>query len=126
MAQLDMNKIGKGTGNSAEIEELKTAEQAKADEQPAELTGNALEKAEDTNETKQQTQPETKDEGTGKVVVTYVGGGIWRDKEKKLWASEDKSANILSSRQYTEKEYEDRDDIHFMVKYGSMKATHVK
>lgn len=127
MAQVDMNKIKEDTVNSTKIEELKETEQAKASTQLAELTNNTSEKLKDTNETEKHTQAETKEEkSAGKVVVRYISGGIWKDSKGKLWATENKAANILSERQYSAAEYEKRDDIKFMVQYGSMKVTNVE
>ena len=126
MAKVDMNQIKKDTVNSAETKELKKSEQTEAPAESVESTDNASEKTEDTNKTEKQTKASEKAGNTGKVVVSYIGGGIWRDSEGKLWASTNKTENILCERQYTAEEYEGREDIKFMVQYGSMKATHVK
>ena len=126
MAQINMNKVKKDTGNSVEIEKSEAIKQAEINKESVELTDNTSEQTKDIKETDKQTkEPKTKDTTT-KVVVKYVGGGIWRDSKGNLWASEDKSANILSERQFTMAEYEEREDIKFMVKYGSMKETYVK
>jgi hypothetical protein len=127
MAKIDMNEIKKDTINSAEIEKSNDPKQAETDTKIDESTDNALKTAEDNSETATKTEDETnKTEFDGKVVVTYVGGGIWKDSEGKLWASTKKSDNILNERQYTAEEYKNREDIKFMVSYGAMKATHVK
>lgn len=127
MAQIDMNRIKKDTVNSTETEELKASEQVKAGSKLAELINNASEKAEDTNEIEQHAQAEAEEsKDAGKIIIRYVGGGVWRDCEGKLWASENKTENILSERQYSADEYEKREDIKFMVQYGSMKMTCVK
>lgn len=123
MAQLDMSQIGKGIQNPTKTEQLKTVEPANTGQQSAELINNASQTSENTNEIKQDTPNEA--ENTDKVIVRYTGGGVWKDCEGKLWASEDKTENILSERQYSKDEYEKREDIKFMVQYGSMKATNV-
>ena len=106
-----------------------TIQQANTNEQPnasAELTGNTTEGQKDTNETTQ--KPDEKATATkGKtVIVEYVGGSIWKDSEKKLWAKTDNGAGIKSQRQYSAEEYEKREDLKFMVGYGEMKATFVE
>ena len=127
MAQIDMNKLKAGTGNSTETDELKASEQPKTGTAPAELIDNATEKTEDTNKTEAHAHEEANEgEGTGNVIVRYVGGGVWRDCKGKLWASEKKTENILNERQYSVDEYEKREDIKFMVGYGAMKTTYVK
>lgn len=126
MGKIDINKIKETTDKSAKTEELKTSKQAETKKQSAELTDNASEKAEDTKETDTEQTTETEDKAGDKVVVTYVGSGIWRDSKGKLWASENKSDGILSERQFTAGEYDGREDIKFMVGYGAMKVTYVK
>lgn len=106
-----------------------TIQQAKSNKQPnasTELTGNASKGQKDTNETAQ--KPDEKATATkGKtVIVEYVGGSIWKDSEKKLWAKTDNGAGIKSQRQYSAEEYEKREDLKFMVGYGEMKATFVE
>lgn len=106
-------------------------QQAKSNEKPnasTELTGNATEGQKDTNETAQKTDEKATATATkGKaVIVEYVGGSIWQDSEKKLWAKTDNGAGIKPQRQYSAEEYEKRDDLKFMVGYGEMKATFVE
>lgn len=135
MGKVDINKINKTTDNSTKIEQSKQEEQTKAHNEVDELTDNTQEKTEDTNEIKQEEKAKEQEQGeedknnnknSSKVVVTYVGSGVWKDSDGKLWASSDKSDNILSERQFTSDEYEKREDIKFMVGYGAMKAVHVK
>ena len=128
MAKVDMKEIMKNTDNSAEINELKANEQAEANGEPAELIDNALKATEDTNEIDKEAEDGKGEEPkpSGKIVVRYIGGGIWKDSKGDLWASENKSVNILSERQYDADEFENREDIKFMLKYGAMKETHVK
>lgn len=127
MAKVNMDEIKKTVDNSTEIEELKANEQAEVNTEPVESTNNASDTTENTNEIEQTTEAEeTKKEASDKVIVTYVGGGIWKDSHGELWASSNKSVNILSERQYKASEYEKREDIKFMVAYGAMKETYVK
>ena len=127
MGKIDMNKIKADTVNSTEIDELKNNEQAEPNEQPAELINNASETTEDTNEINKETEAkEESNTASSKVIVRYVGSGIWKDSEGKLWASVSKSENILNERQYDIDEYENRDDIKFMIKYGTMTETYIK
>jgi hypothetical protein len=125
MAQINMKEeVKKDTVNSAEIKKSEAVAQAEPNNKSAKLIDNAPEKAEDINKTDKQA---TKEKGNkGKVVVIYIGNGIWKDSEGELWAPDKKTANIINERQYTADEYEVREDLKFMVKYGSMKATHVK
>ena len=128
MAQINMDEIKKTTVNSAEVKESEMSQPAEPNNEPAESTDNTSETAENTNEIKEDKAEET-DKGNkaeGKVVVTYVGSGIWKDSEGKLWASEKRSDNILSERQYDAIVYNSREDIKFMVNYGAMKAINVK
>jgi hypothetical protein len=127
MAQIDMNKINTKIGDSAEIKKSDNTEQAETSIETVESFDNATETTEDNSETTpKESEEATKTESNGKVVVTYVGNSIWKDANGELWASNKKSDNILSDRQYTIDEYEKREDIKFMVGYGAMKATHVK
>jgi hypothetical protein len=64
-------------------------------------------------------------------VVSYCGTGIWVDKERKMWSQkEDISCDIRAVRHYKhagdqDQFLNDRDDLKFMVKYGSMKIESV-
>lgn len=83
-----------------------------------ELTGNVSDKAENKAET------EAKAPNGEKVVLMYLGGGVYRDKEGKCWSRDEKpNANILSTRAYAVDEYEAREDLKFMVQYGEMKKS---
>ena len=126
MKQIDMDKVKKDTINSAEIKKSSDVDHIEAGKQSVESIDNTSEEPKDINETKKEPTTEAEDKATGKVVVTYVGGGVWKDSEGKLWASQDKAASIKSERQYTAEEYEKRNDIKFMVQYGSVKVTYVK
>jgi predicted nucleic acid-binding Zn-ribbon protein len=116
MAQIDMNKIKANTVNSDKVEELKTSEQPKADEQPVELIDNTSEKSEDNNEIGCETETEEAKETI--AVVRYAGNGTWKDSTGLLWKCED-------SHKYPINEYNERDDFKFMVGYGAMKVTFV-
>ena len=61
-----------------------------------------------------------------KYVVEYIAGGIWKDAKGEYWANKNiVGTNIANTRAYIEAEYDSRDDLRFMVQYGSMKATKV-
>ena len=126
MAKIDMNKIKENTINSTEVKESKTDKRTETAIKSKELTNNASEIATDNNETKQEPTKAIKAEAGNKVIIRYIGSGIWKDSDGKFWASENKSDNILNERQYSISEYNKRDDIKFMVKYGAMKETHVE
>lgn len=119
MAQIDMNKLKASTQNLTESEELKADEQPKAQAESVELINNATEGQKDINETDTATEQKAE---TGVAVVCYIGSGVWKDSKKCLWANENKTKNILSERKYPIDEYEERDDLKFMVKYGAMKV----
>ena len=126
MAQVDINKL---KGNNAELSksnELNETEQAEAGHASAELTDNTSETAEDTSETKEETPHEEENKAGTVVVVTYIGGGIWRDEAGKLWSAKNMTDNILSERQYSKEEYDKREDIKFMVGYGAMRISVVE
>lgn len=103
--------------NPAESEKLDDAKQTETPADSAELTDNASSDAEDTREIAKAT-------GNKKAVVTYVGNGVWRDAKGNSWARVDRpGTDILATRSYAEAEYNEREDLKFMVKYGEMKIT---
>lgn len=114
MGKLNINDLKKST-------ELKTSEQTETKVEPAELINNTTEAKEDINEISK----DTENKAENKVIVRYIGGGVWKDSRGKLWSNTDKTQNILSERPYSESEYEEREDLKFMVSYGAMKVTHV-
>ena len=130
MAQIDINKLKGNNPELAKSDELNKTEQTEAGQASAESIDNTLETAEDTNKTKEETKKETPHEEESKVgavvVVTYVGGGIWKDEAGKLWSAKNMTNNILSERQYSKEEYDKREDIKFMVGYGAMKISVVE
>lgn len=102
---------------SAELTESTDATEAEAPTSDTELTDNASDGKENHNEADAQTDGD-------KAVVTYVGNGVWRDSEGKGWArTENRGAGILATRSYSKAEYDKREDLNFMVKYGEMKLT---
>ena len=126
MAQVDINKLKGNNAELAKSNELNETEQAETGQASAELTDNTSETAEDTSETKEETQHEEESKAGTVVVVTYVGGGIWKDEAGKLWSAKNVTDNILSERQYFKEEYDKREDIKFMVGYGAMKISVVE
>lgn len=104
-------------------------QQAKLNKQPnasTELTGNASKGQKDINETATKTDEKATVTKGKTVIVEYVGGSIWKDSEKELWAKTGNGAGIKPQRQYSAEEYEKREDLKFMVGYGEMKATFVE
>lgn len=72
-------------------------------------------------------QPKDNKIGGGKCIVEYVGNSIWVDSNNNKWSRNDvKGTSIKSQRTYSAQEYESRDDLKFMVKYGEMKLTVVE
>lgn len=117
--------------NSAESKELNDGEATEAHTDGAELTDNTSDNSEDKAEASNEaTKGEeagseaTNGEEAGKAVVSYIGNGVWRDAKGKCWSrNERKGVDILSTRSYDKGEYEERDDLKFMVKYGEMKLS---
>lgn len=126
MAQVDINKLKGNNAELAKSNELNETEQVETGQAFAELTDNTSETAEDTSETKEETPHEEESKAGTVVVVTYVGGGIWKDEAGKFWSAKNVTDNILSERQYSKEEYDKREDIKFMVGYGAMKISVVE
>lgn len=126
MAQVDINKLKGNNAELAKSNELNETEQAETGQASAELTDNTSETVEDTSETKGETPHEEESKAGTVVVVTYVGGGIWKDEAGKFWSAKNMTNNILSERQYSKEEYNKREDIKFMVGYGAMKISVVE
>lgn len=118
--------VAAGTGDSAQVAELSNDKPTEAGQSPVKLTDGTSEKAEDHKKTEPQAQPEQPKEEEKKVVVTYIGGGTWRDEKGCAWASEDRGERIMKTRQYKKSEYDQRKDLQFMVRYKSMTATVVE
>lgn len=121
MAQIDINKLKKTTPNKTESTEFEHVEPTKTQPQFAELTDNTSKESENHSETDKKAEPtETK---KAIAIVRYIGYGVWKDSRGELWANEDKTVNIVSQREYSADEYQERDDLRFMVGYGAMKMT---
>lgn len=52
--------------------------------------------------------------------IMYIANGIWKDSKGVYWCREPHT-NCIQSKTFSEEEFQARDDIKFMVKYGSMK-----
>ena len=119
---IDMNK-------GAELKDQQITKPAVDDQavKPAELINESTDKAEGIDETApKQKQKKKKTIEEGVVVVKYIGGGVWKDSEGEYWAKSDMTQDILCERQYAKSEYDTRDDLKFMVNYGSMQISIVK
>jgi hypothetical protein len=68
-----------------------------------------------SKDTTKQAEEQTK-EATVKHVIVYLGNGEYTDNTGRKWRKDNEYT-------YTDKEYADRKDLHFMVKYGEMKHT---
>lgn len=128
MAKQINTKVTAPTPELSESTELNKAEHAEGAgiEKQADNASEEPEKPSETepgHESEEQQEPEQDKVQAAGVLVKYIGASIWRDEEGKYWASEKKSDNILTERQFTAEEYDRRDDIKFMVQYGEMKAT---
>ena len=106
--------FNKKTEDSNKLDELKTTNDVEAKVDDVELIDNASKEAEDNKETDRPT----------KAVVTYIGNGTWKDSNDKCWARVD-GKNVLSTRSFNIDDYENRDDLKFMVRYGEMKVSFV-
>lgn len=110
-------KAQEETVESVESKELSDVEAVETPADLAELTDSTSETAENNAETTEEADAE-------KAVVSYIGNGVWRDAKGKHWSrNERKDANILSTRSYNKSEYDEREDLKFMVKYGEMKVS---
>lgn len=110
-------KESKEAVNSNELSELSNVEPVETPETPVELIDNVSKESEDTQEATEEAEEK-------KAVVTYVGNGTWRDGNGKIWSRTEKpNIDIVATRSYSKDEYDEREDIKFMVKYGAMKVT---
>ena len=127
MAQVDINKLKGNNAELAKSNELNGTEQAETGQASVELTDNTSETAEDTEKTEAEaTEEKTEEAATSaaskKVLVEYCGNGVWKDAKGKCWSRIEKPAvDILASRSFEQNDYDRRDDLKFMVKYGEMK-----
>lgn len=72
----------------------------------------------DASESTPKTAPETANETVNKHVVVYIGSSEFTDSTGHRWYHNDEKT-------YTDEEFEKRNDLHFMIKYGEMKHTTV-
>lgn len=108
--EFDFNKKGKQTvANSAESSELN---KAKVEKTPADVK----ESIDNTSKATENNKETDKKASARKAVVSYIGNGTWKDIKGERWSRND-------TRSYDENEYEEREDIKFMVKYGEMKVS---
>ena len=98
--------FNKGT-NQAELNKLTEVDAPKTQADMPELTDNTPNELENHNET----EPKAEEK---KAVLTYVGNSKWVDSEDEAWTNG-------ATRSYLESEYEKRDDLKFMVRYGEMR-----
>lgn len=133
--RMSKDKDDKAKDESKKIEELKATEQGKAGSDDPNASDDTKEGAENKEETKEQEEQQKPPEQkvttqeeiggakvvAGTVVCEYIGGGIWEDAKREKWKSGEDFESIKSSRNYPAQEYEDREDLKFMVGYGSMK-----
>lgn len=119
-----MSKLKKPVDNSTKLEEFEHTKQTETPTEPVKLVDNTTEEPKDIDEITQKTEEKAEDEKTI-AVVCYIGSGSWKDSNGEMWANTNKSKNILSERKYTIDEYEGREDLKFMVGYGSMKVIFV-
>ena len=117
----------KTTANSTESTKSADVSAAVAPSDGAESTDNASETAEDTEKTEAEATEEKAGEAatsaaSKKVLVEYCGNGVWKDAKGKCWSRIEKpTVDILASRSFEQNDYDRRDDLKFMVKYGEMK-----
>lgn len=56
-----------------------------------------------------------------KHIVTYVGNGIWKDKEGISWIKKSNgNPDIITTKDFSDNELNSRDDIKFMIGYDAM------
>lgn len=95
--------------DSVESKELKTANPIETPTEVTELTDNTSDGLGNNHEIDKADEPT-------KAVVIYVGCSKWKDSKGKDWSNgETESFDI--------KEYEEREDLKFMVRYGEMKVS---
>lgn len=110
-------EVKEATVNPSEIKESTDIENTEAPADAPELIDNASDNAENASKIDKAPNGE-------KVVLTYLGGGVYRDSKGECWSRTDNEhANILSTRAYAVDEYEAREDLKFMVQYGEMKKS---
>lgn len=96
---------------------LQTAELKTADvgETPTDESKNEPE-IQNTSEDIKESKPS---KGGSKHLVSFVGNGVWTDAKGEMWHRTNEK--FVNKKTFTEKEYNEREDIKFMVGYGAMK-----
>lgn len=69
-----------------------------------------------SKDTQESTKEQAQEQAQVKHVVTYIGGSEFTDSTGNKWHKHDEKT-------YSDKEYNERVDLHFMVNYGEMKHT---
>lgn len=59
-----------------------------------------------------------------KHMVTFVGQGIWIDGHGNAWCKTERD-NMITTKTFTDDEFNSREDIVFMVRYGAMKDVRI-
>lgn len=120
---IQLNTLGgTSTVNSTKSIELNKPSETEAKADHQNKLDNVSETAGDTKEIKQNDGKET----VKKHVLTYIAGGIWIDSNGQKWSRQPISGtDIVNVREYYDNDYQNRDDLQFMVNYGSMTITTV-
>lgn len=125
MGKVDLNKLQEVVTetkepviDSAEINKLQDEKPTKAQQDTSNEQVNTEKESEDTQENKE----DNKEQKTTKHIVEYIGNGIWIDGKGQHWANHNvERTNIVSSQEFYDDEFNSREDIIFMIKYGAMK-----
>ena len=106
--------------NSTELNELEQPKGAEIQSNDQNKSDSVLKGLENPKEIKQNDGEET----VKKHVLTYIAGGIWIDSNGQKWSRQPISGtDIVNVREYHDNDYQNRDDLQFMVNYGSMTIT---
>jgi hypothetical protein len=120
MEPIKLSNIGGVTTNITNpTESTKLGTESGTETQGNTLNGSAgiSEQLENTKET----EAESRTGKTVKHVVTYIGNGNWIDGVNEKWARQTVAGTgIMNSREYTDVEYQTREDLKFMISYGAM------
>lgn len=98
-----------------EIKPLSVSDVTTAPENNVELKTDAIEPKEDT--------PKAHKATVTKHVVAFIGNGVWFDSHGIAWSKKTGNPGIVQTQDFTEDEYNEREDIKFMVEYGTMTDT---
>lgn len=55
-----------------------------------------------------------------KIVLKYIGQGTYKDRAGMLWSKDGGSMRVQAVRKINKQEYNNRTDLQFMIKYGTM------